>query len=284
MVGPVGLTSRKQRQEMIIPSETASLEVSETERLLARRDYLERLTNTQTIEELWQLHCDKMADYGFDRLIYGFTRYRTATSLGDPEDFVILTNHGSDYIEGFLGKGKYFHAPMVRWALDHEGASSWSIIGDMMASGAMTDSERKVVEFNRKMNVVAGYSISFKSISPRTKGAIALTAKPGMSQAEVDMIWEKHGRDIVVMNNVAHLKILTLPYSGPARGLTKRQREALQWVGDGKTTADIALLMGLTSATVEKHLRLARENLNVETTAQAVLKAAFLNQMFVLET
>jgi LuxR family transcriptional regulator len=104
-----------------------------------------------------------------------------------------------------------------------------------------------------------------------------------MSQDEADAIWAEHGRDIVVMNNVAHLKILTLPYTGPARGLTKRQREALQWVGDGKTTADIALLMGLTSATVEKHLRLAREALNVETTAQAVLKAAFLNQMFILD-
>ena len=41
--------------------------------------------------------------------------------------------------------------------------------------------------------------------------------------------------------------------------------------------------MGLTSATVEKHLRLAREALAVETTAQAVLKAALHNQMFVLE-
>ncbi len=46
---------------------------------------------------------------------------------------------------------------------------------------------------------------------------------------------------------------------------------------------DTALLMGLTSATVEKHLRLAREALAVETTAQAVLKAAFANQMFILE-
>jgi LuxR family transcriptional regulator len=57
----------------------------------------------------------------------------------------------------------------------------------------------------------------------------------------------------------------------------------LEWVGDGKTTQDIAVLMGLTSATVEKHLRLARESLAVETTAQAVLKASFQNQMFVLE-
>ena len=42
-------------------------------------------------------------------------------------------------------------------------------------------------------------------------------------------------------------------------------------------------LMGLTPATVEKHLRLAREALDVETTAQAVLKAAFYNQMFTVD-
>ncbi|MGR3321214.1 MAG: LuxR family transcriptional regulator [Pseudooceanicola sp.] len=249
----------------------------------SRRDYLECLTNAPSIEELWQLHCDRMAEYGFDRLLYGFTRYRTTTSLGDPEDFVILTNHSPAYTDVFMGQGLYFHAPMVKWALEHEGACSWRVVGEMMTSGTLTDSERKVIEFNRSMDVNAGYAISFKSISPRTKGAIALTARPDISQAEADAIWEEHGRDIVIYNNVAHLKILTLPYSGPSRELTRRQREALQWVGDGKTTQDIALLMGLTPATVEKHLRLARENLNVETTAQAVLKAAFLNQMFVIE-
>ena len=85
------------------------------------------------------------------------------------------------------------------------------------------------------------------------------------------------------MNDILHLKILTLPYATPNRSLTPRQREALEWVGDGKTMQDIAVLMGLTSATVEKHLRLAREALSVETTAQAVLKAAFANQMFVMD-
>ena len=44
----------------------------------------------------------------------------------------------------------------------------------------------------------------------------------------------------------------------------------------------IGTLMGLTPATVEKHLRLARQALSVETTAQAVLKAAYQNQIFVL--
>ncbi|MFV0358632.1 MAG: LuxR family transcriptional regulator, partial [Tropicimonas sp.] len=39
----------------------------------------------------------------------------------------------------------------------------------------------------------------------------------------------------------------------------------------------------LTPATIEKHLRLAREALDVMTTAQAVLKASFLNQIFIVE-
>lgn len=247
------------------------------------RPYLNFIANTQSMEELWDAHTVKMAEYGFDRLIYGFTRYRTSSSLGDPEDMIILSNHTKEYLDMFMGQKRYVDAPMVRWALTHEGAGSWEMIRQMMASETITDQELQVHELNQKLGVTAGYTISFKSVSARSKGAIALTGEAGMSQADVDAIWEEHGRDIHLMNNVAHLKILTLPYNAPNRALTKRQREALEWVGDGKTMQDIAVIMGLTSATVEKHLRLAREALAVETTAQAVLKAAFANQMFILE-
>lgn len=247
------------------------------------RSYLLFLSNCQTLEELWDAHTEKMSEYGFDRLIYGFTRYLSANSLGDPEDFVILSNHRPEYIDAFVGEGRYFHAPMVKWALEHEGAQSWRLLKDMLKSGTLSPHEQKVFDFNKRMDVTAGYTVSFKSVSARSKGAIALTARKGLSQDDVDAIWAEHGRDILLMNNIAHLKILTLPYTAPNRSLTKRQREALEWVGDGKTTQDIALLMGLTAATVEKHLRLARESLAVETTAQAVMKAALQNQMFVMD-
>lgn len=246
-------------------------------------EYLNFLSYTKTLEELWDAHCRQMAEYGFDRLLYGYTRFRTETSLGDPEDFVILTNHCNDYLDGFLHSGLYFHAPMLKWALENEGAASWRLISEMMSSGDMTEKERQVYEFNKSKGVTVGFTISFNSVSMRSKGAISMASYGNRTQDDVDAIWEEHGDDILLMNNMAHLKILTLPYSAPNRVLTKRQREALQWVGDGKTTQDIALLMGLTSATVEKHLRLAREALSVETTAQAVLKASLQNQMFVME-
>lgn len=246
-------------------------------------DYLARLTASQNLEELWQMHCQKMAEYGFDRLLYGFTRFKTSTSLGDPQDMLILSNHDTDYTDAYIDEGHFHNAPMVQWSLQNEGACSWSWLQDHLAAGSLTPAEARVVEFNRKMGVRAGYSISFRSVSERSKGAIALTAHREADQSDVDALWKEHGEDLIVMNNVAHLKIMSMPYIVSGRSLTRRQREVLEWVGDGKTTQDIAILLGLTTATVEKHLRLAREALDVETTAQAVLKAAFQNQMFVLE-
>jgi len=245
-------------------------------------EQLDKLTNARTVEELWDVHTRQMSTYGFDRLMYGFTRYRTSTGLGDPQDWVLLSTQSPEYMKVFFDEGLYYHAPMLRWALANNGACSWRWMMDMNRVDNLTPSELRVMEFNKSMDVTAGYTVSFRSISERSKGAIALTAKPGMTQDAVEQVWAKHGEEIIVMNNVMHLKLLTLPYSGE-RQLTKRQREVLQWVGDGKTTQDIAVLLELTPATVEKHLRLAREALDVETTAQAVLKAAFYNQMFVMD-
>ena len=247
------------------------------------KSYLQQLSNCQSIEELWEAHTKKMAEFGFDRLIYGFTHFWSGKSLGDPGDFILLSNHDREYTDVFVGEKGYMDAPMVNWALNNEGAGSWSMLAQMQADKVLTPEEQRMIAFNRSMGVIAGYTISFKSVSTRSKGAIALTAKEGLSQQDVDAIWDEHGPDIHLMNNMAHLKILSLPYTSPHRVLTKRQLEALAWVGDGKTIQDIAVLMGLTSATVEKHLRLARQALSVETTAQAVLKTALFNQMFVLE-
>ena len=123
-----------------------------------------------------------------------------------------------------------------------------------------------------------------RSVWRRSRGAMALTARQEINQDQVDAIWTIHGRTIHALCNVAHLKLMSLPYGNSRRALTKRQREVLEWVGDGKTTQDIATIMGLTPATVEKHLRLAREVLEVDTTAQAVLKASMQNQIFLLES
>ncbi|MGC9370128.1 MAG: LuxR family transcriptional regulator [Paracoccaceae bacterium] len=245
-------------------------------------DDLEAIIAAHSIEELWAHLPARMAEFGFDRVIYGFTRFRRANSFGDPRDLLILSNHSAEYIDPFIKDGLYFDAPMVRWSAGHVGTCSWRWVKERAEAGELTEGEKKVLTFNKKHGVTAGYSISFTELSSRAKGAVGLSAR-GRSQDEVDEIWARHGREINVLWNVAHLKLINLPYNPGGRALTPRQREALEWVGEGKTTVDIATIMGLTPATVEKHLRLAREALDVETTAQAVLKAAVHNQIFRVE-
>lgn len=166
---------------------------------------------------------------------------------------------------------------MVRWATENSGVCSWDWVSRNFDN--LNEKEQEVAGFNQKHGVTAGFTLAFPHSLKRAKGAIGLSLEPHTGdQAKADEIWAVHGPELEILCGVAHLKLITMPL--PKRLLTKRQREVLEWIGDGKNVADTAQILGLNKATVEKHLRLARESLGVDTTAQAVLKASFHNQMF----
>jgi DNA-binding response OmpR family regulator len=56
-------------------------------------------------------------------------------------------------------------------------------------------------------------------------------------------------------------------------GLAKRQVEALTWVARGKTSEEIARILGVSKPTVEFHVNNARIKLGVATRSEAVAKA-----------
>lgn len=236
-----------------------------------------------TLDALWECHVDRMAGYGFTRLLYAFTRARVGGSLGPLGEALILTTHSDAYVSRFVREGLLVDAPMTRWCMTHTGACSWRWVQDQDRDGTLRETERKVLNFNRQHGLVAGYTISFPDSSTRTKAAMSLGARPGLSQDDVDGLWEQAGREIAAMNDVFHLRAATLPQTVAKQPLTRRQREVLERVADGHGTASVAAALGITQGTVEKHLRLARDALGAETTAQAVLKAGYQNRIFVAD-
>jgi DNA-binding NarL/FixJ family response regulator len=56
-------------------------------------------------------------------------------------------------------------------------------------------------------------------------------------------------------------------------GLTPRAAEALLWLAQGKTNADIACILGITESTVKKHVQEMFEKLGVETRGAAMVRA-----------
>lgn len=245
-------------------------------------DYLDRLGRATGIEIVWKMLCDELSRFGFDRLIYGYDRFGSENAPGPWKDALILSNIGSDYLKKFIEEEHYKHAPLSEWALHNTGARSWSYLDTAYAK--MSDIQRRVVDLNMSYGIRAGYSISFATPAPRARAVISMGAKAGLEQADINDIWRRDGQLISVIANMAHLKIISLPHNSEHCRLSRRQQEVLNWVADGKTYQDIATIMGVSIGTVEKHLRLVRQKLDVETTPQAVLKAAFSNQMFVVKT
>ena len=246
-------------------------------------DMVTRIADAQRIEDAWALGVSAFAWYGFEQINYGFTRFRHANAIGDPADALFLTNHDAEHIKAYFDSGFFSRTAMFRWVRENSGACSWRWAWQEREAGRLSDDEVKAMDENWRLGVRAGYSIGFAPTSSRSKGAIGLTARAGLDQDRVDAIWNQHGDQVLAIAHMLHLKVTQLPYPVHRRPLTLRQRQALEWVADGKTTQDVALLMEISSAMVEKHLRLARESLSVETTAQAVAKASFMNQIFVID-
>lgn len=235
------------------------------------------------VEDLWAHHTQVMADYGFDRLFYAFNAFRGAGLYDNPEDALLLTNMPTDYVEAYVNGGMFRDGLMMRWATQNVGVASWHDVYAKMSEHTLTKGEQAMRALNEKHEILAGYTISFPMSIKNANAGIGLAAKKGMTQQDADRVWAKHGAEIEIINHVAHLCILQLPATGQRTLLTLRQSEVLELVADGKTMQDIALILERNVATIEKHLRGARDALGVETTAQAVRKASILNQIFRIE-
>lgn len=242
--------------------------------------HMQRIGNARTPEELWGHLLAALADYGFDRVNYGATRSNRDGSIGDIQDAVFLSNHPRNVMSDYFDMGFFMRTPMFRWVMLNTGACSWTWAETERRAGRLSPEELVAQDMARKAGMTAGYSISFADPSPRSRAAMGLSATQGRTQDEVDAMWAQKGSEIMAICQMMHLRMQGMPFPVQRRPLSPRQREALEWVAEGKTTQDIAIIMGISPAMVEKHLRLAREALDVETTAHAVAKAALFNHLF----
>lgn len=241
---------------------------------------LNRIAAASRIDDAWELATRFFASLGFGRVNYGFTRFKHLKTIGDPEDALFLTTCDADYVKRYFQGAFYAKTPVFRWAEHNAGICTWSWVKEAFDAGRLSPEEAEAVRQNAAIGIVAGISVSYPEVLSRSKGALGLIADPGVSPADVEAIFAAQKEEILAVANMMHLTIVHLPQLSRHRALSPRQREALEWVADGKTTQDVALLMGVSPAMVEKHLRLARDALAVETTAQAVAKGALLNMIF----
>jgi len=259
----------------VAPGTLAHLSLAEVVGLLAD------ILHASDQERIWSLVCNFYADLGFKHVLYGYSPDSHGAVLGSPENYLVLSTLPQPVIRQIVSEGYFRMSGTFHWALSNVGIASWSMTPQEAGMPADFSVSPEAEAFFVCHGLLTGCAIGFPQERTRGRAVMALIAPPTTSQDEVDILLET-ARDVVfTVAATAHRCLSSLPYHPPGRRLTQRQREVLEWVAEGKTSADIAQIMGITPPTVEKHLRLARETLGVETTPHALIKASFLNQVFV---
>lgn len=239
------------------------------------------LFEADTQESVWSLGMHAFRVLGFSDLIYNFSPDIQTSSSDRFENYRVLSSLDAKNLEFLVGFRDLHRHPIFQWAFRNAGVVSWN--ADLASLNVpdpldfTPDSEQVFRERGLKQGVCVGFP------NERTRGAavLSLVAAPDVEPDTFEAGLSRHGDLIYALALVFHRCLNRFPYPSTTQILTQRQREVLEWVSDGKTTAEVSKIMGISTATVEKHLRLARESIGAETTAQAVSKAAFLRQIFV---
>ncbi|MDF1801823.1 helix-turn-helix transcriptional regulator [Thalassovita sp.] len=242
---------------------------------------INRIAAAQTVQATWALMIQALAGFGFERVNYGYTRYRVGRSIGHADDAFFLSTHALQQVKDFHESGLYMKSADYRWVRENVGACPWDWTRKERAAGRLSPEECAAMDALGATRQRAGYSISFPVGAPRSKGAMGMGCADGVAQSGLDAHWQTHEAGITAIATMGHFKLSQLPLPVPSVDLSARQHEILGWIADGKTLQDVTVLTGLSLSAVEKYLRRARDELGVETTAQAVAKVSFLNQLFV---
>ncbi|WP_220748139.1 MULTISPECIES: LuxR family transcriptional regulator [Jannaschia] len=241
---------------------------------------LSDLLACRSIDAAWGRFVTAMGARGFVRMSYGNSRLRAKESGWDRRNSIILHHGPQAFFDAYIDGELFIHNPIFHWVRDRSGFATWEQARAAF-SDKLTPELEKIRALEAKYGGEAGFTGSLSGLVPGLEGGIGLNLRPGVDEAGAQAIWASHGAELETAARALHLRISSLPRSGATQRLTTRQRECLEWAARGKRTRDIAAIMDLSVPTVEKHMRLAREALDSDSTAQAVHEAQTRNLLMV---
>ncbi len=238
-----------------------------------------QIAEAQSIENAWKVLLPIVHRAGFSNLIYATNRLRGPRLFGEHSDSWMISDAPAPFLEQFWNQGLYRTTPVSAWVMQNTGPISLQYGSDLYHDGKLDRTAEESQSILIDEGTSSGYAIGYNRADSAVVSGFGLL-NFGKCQSDADLDWQKYGIQLQAYCHIFHLRATSLPIPLKNKTLTKRQQEVLTWVGSGKTTAEVATILGLSTAAIEKHLKRVREILNVSTTTQAVLHAQINAQIF----
>ncbi|HEC28992.1 MAG TPA: LuxR family transcriptional regulator [Gammaproteobacteria bacterium] len=238
--------------------------------IICCQELISSLTRAETVDEI-HLTCSELCEQlGFDRFLYGSM---IPTTFNKPH-FIYISNYPAEWRARYESENYMGIDPVVTHCASHITPVTWDYITQM---GQQDENTRQFMYEAKGFGLNSGISIPVHT--PQGEFAIF-----NLSSIQNNSYTNKH-----ILQVMPHAQLFTAYVHEAVRrvfandilplgqvNLTRREKECLLWVADGKTAWETSQILGVSERTIVFHMQNSAEKLNVVNRAQTVARAVSL--------
>ena len=145
---------------------------------------------------------------------------------------------------------------------------AWEHIDRMIP---MTRGDRQMLAVGRECGIGDGYTIP-RHLPGTARGTCSFVVRPN---GALPREWLVVAELVGTVALTCALQISGMASKATEAKLSDRQRECLLWTARGKTAAETAIILGISTETVIQHLKMARERYDVHCKQSLIVSALF---------
>ena len=206
-------------------------------------------------------------DMGLDRFAFALRTSPRGGNTGNGLE--AITNYPDEWVAHYLGCRYELLDPVFDMAKHSNRPFFW---GGGRFLRDLRKPQRAIFNEAREFGLIAGLAIPIHGADGRSGFFTVAGDAPGRVRAAVSV---EHERLFAAAFDLYDFMLSQLPdrNTGPAAGLSIRERECLLWTAEGKTAEEVASILGLSVFTVNRHASNAAQKLGCANKHHAAIRA-----------
>jgi DNA-binding CsgD family transcriptional regulator len=215
-------------------------------------------------EAAFTLFVDAMQGFGFDSTV--FSLLTDHPSIGFVSGHGIANNYPEDWMEYYLAQNYQHIDPVPKQAFRSTRAFSWD---KLIHESDLTEAETLVMNQAQEAKLLSGVGIPLYGRSMEIAG-FGLACKDGGIDINDNLLSVLQA--FAYQFYQVYASLIKVEQEDKI-ALTKREREVLLWMAEGKTLAEIAIILNVGEETVRYYKKILFSKLKANQQTLAVLKA-----------
>mgnify|MGYP003648630700 FL=1 len=201
---------------------------------------------------------------GFDH----FALSLEARASDDADTEMLLHDYPDEWAKVYTSFDLAGRDPVRRACDQAFGGFTWEAIGQLIP---MTRGDRQMLAVGRECGIGDGFTIP-RHLPGMARGTLTFVVAPDRCLPHRWLVVAEY-LGTLALTSALKISDMARPVALPR--LSDRQRECLLWVARGKTAAETAIILGISTETVIQHLKMARERYEVHCSQSLILAALF---------